>query len=271
MEFKPRAPREGINVSKTHPLKEAATLIVGLIAVFVGLVFLAAWSVDLAVRFISPQAEAQAFESLGIDPLIQKAMTAADARHDDLQEVVDKLASHWEDAAYNFQVFVMESDDPNAAALPGGYILVTSALLDGVENENELAFVLGHELGHYHGRDHLRRLGRGMVYGLALSLIFGQASSVPDIGTLTGDLTSRGFDRDQESAADRFGLSLVQAEYGHIGSSWRFFERLTEEGSEINGLAAYLSTHPGNTSRIDDMMEHAKEQGWPTDGPVEPF
>lgn len=271
MEFKARAPREGINVSAGHPLKEAALLIAGLALVVVGLAAVAAWSVDLAVRFIPPEAEARAFASLGLDPLFAGMGRLEGERRHDVRAVLDKLLAHWPEAAYDFEVLILRSAEPNAAALPGGYVLVTSGLIEEVETENELAFVLAHELGHFHNRDHLRRLGRGVVYSLALAVVLGSAGSVPDVGTMMGELTSRGFDRGQERDADRFALGLVQAEYGHIGSSWRFFQRLSEAGSKLDGLVAYLSTHPASASRIEDLRRNALEQGWPLDGPAVPL
>lgn len=271
MEFKARAPREGINVSDTHPLKEAALLVAGLLLLVMGVAAVAAWSVDLAVRFISPEAEARAFASLGLDPLFERMGKLSDERRDEVRQVLDKLLVHWPDAAYDFKVLVLSSGEANAAALPGGYVLVTSGLLAEVETENELAFVLGHELGHFHNRDHLRRLGRGVVYSLALAVLLGSSGSVPDVGTLMGDLTSKSFDRAQEREADRFALGLVQAEYGHIGSSWQFFQRLSRTGSKLEHLVAYLSTHPASQARIEDLRRFAAEQGWPLDGPAVPF
>ena len=268
MEFKPRAPREGINVSKTHPLKEAATLVVGLSAIVAGLVFVIAWSVDFAVGFISPEAEARLFESLELDPLFKEDK---DDRLPDVQRLLDRLAAHWDDAAYDFKAVILPEGEPNAAALPGGYVMVTTALLDEVESENELAFVLGHELGHFRNRDHLRRLGRGVVYGLALSVVFGSSGSSPDLANLVGDLTSRSFDREQERDADRFGLELIHAEYGHVGSAWEFFQRLRGENPDLEEVVAYLSTHPASAERIDELRQYAEERGWALEGSVEAF
>lgn len=271
MEFKARAPREGINVSETHPLKEAATLFVGLALLLGGLLVVVTWGVDVGVRFISPAAEARAFGSLDLDPLVAAVGEPTDVRRADVQRLLDGLLVHWPDAAYDFEVLVLATEEPNAAALPGGYVLVTTGLLEQVESENELAFVLGHELGHFYHRDHLRRLGRGVVYRLALGLVLGSAGSVPDLGAILGDLGQRSFDRGQERAADRFGLALVEARYGHIGSSWQFFQRLSESSSRLEDLVAYLSTHPASRARIEDLRAYAGEQGWVLDGPTEPF
>lgn len=270
MDFVPKAPREGINVSKTHPLKEAATLIVGICVVLVLLFVVLAFSVDIAVRFIPPDMESKVFSSTELDDLFD---AVADERTGKVQDLLDRLARHWEDSPYpSFRAVVVRSGDPNAAALPGGQILVTTALLDDVETENELAFVLGHELGHFKHRDHLRRLGRETVYALAFAAISGVGGgSIPDLATISKELTSKGFDRDQESEADRFGLEIVYQEYGHVGSSWDFFERLAAQEVAAHVLVAYLSTHPASDGRIDDLKDFARRQGWALEGPVEEF
>lgn len=270
MRFSPRAPREGINVSDTHPLKEAATLVLGLTVILVVMVLVIAWSVDVAVGFVSPQAEARIFAPLRLEHGLPGAVD--DRRQAAVQGLLDRLLVHWPDAAYDFRIVILTVGDANAAALPGGSILVTSALLDQIESENELAFVLGHELGHFRHRDHLRRLGRGAVYGLAVAAVAGSSgTSLPDFATVVGDLTARGFDREQERAADRFGLELVQAEYGHIGSSWHFFQRLADAAPSFERLIAYLSTHPASAERIEEILATARRRGWPPEGVAEPW
>ena len=68
-----------------------------------------------------------------------------------------------------FHVYVTEVDDINAIALPGSNIIVFSGLLQNIQSENELVMVLGHELGHYAHKDHLRGLGRGLGISLVIT------------------------------------------------------------------------------------------------------
>jgi len=267
MEFKPRVPREDVNVSPTHPLQEAATLVVGITVVVAVALGLLAWSVDLLVTWIPPEVEVRVLGNLGAE-LAGARPAAHDERVETARRLLERLAARWADSPYpSFRVEVLASEDLNAGALPGGLIVVTSRLLDEVETENELAFVLGHELGHFRGRHHLRRLGRGATWGLGLAVLGGSGSSVPDLTSLVAGLTARGFDRDQEREADRFGLQLVHAEYGHVGDAARFLERLDAESR----LVAYVSTHPASTERIDELHDFAREQGWPVTGPSAPL
>ncbi len=151
-------------------------------------------------------------------------------------------------------------------ALPGGLIIVTRGLLDDVDSENELAFVLGHELGHYRNRDHLRALGRGLVLALFFRVITG--NDVAGIGINVADITVRSFSRKQESQADEFGLAIVNAEYGHVEEAWRLFQRWESEGASIDDGIRYLSTHPRPGDRVLRMQELADREGWSRQGAV---
>ena len=151
-------------------------------------------------------------------------------------------------------------------ALPGGLIVVTTGLLDQVESENELAFVLGHELGHYRNRDHVRALGRGVVLSLAFTVMTGR--DVSNIGINIADLTLRSFNRKQELAADEFGLELVFTQYGHVNQAWRLFERWDDGESSPFEVAGYVSTHPQPEDRIEVLEEYARSHGWPVVGSV---
>jgi Zn-dependent protease with chaperone function len=152
-------------------------------------------------------------------------------------------------------------------------IAVTNALLESVESENELAFVLGHELGHFHNRDHLRGLGRGIAFSLLLVAVgVGGGGSAVQLASLAGQFAQRDFSRDQEIEADRFGLALLAAEYGHVSGAAAFFEHLPErEGPLEGGLASYFSTHPVNADRIQALHEVASEMGWELRGERQPL
>lgn len=261
MRYVPKQPKEGINVSKTHPLAEASTLVVGLGIIFALLTVALVFLIEIALYFIPHETEKRLFQSWLPDDIVTVA--PFDERLVATQELVDTLSRHWPDSPYDFTVEIHDSDVPNAMAFPGGLIVVTQGLLDEVESENELTFILGHELGHYYNRDHLRALGRIAV----ISMVF--AAGAGDVNVTVADLTLRGFGRRQESRADEYGLQIVQSRYGHVGEAWRLFERWEESG-EAPEVLEYLSTHPDSGDRIIDMKELAEREGWPLQGDVHP-
>lgn len=264
MKFIPRRPRDGINVSDTHPLVEASTLIVGITAIFIVIVLALVFLVEVALFFVPAEKEAALFSDWLPDDLVTVAPD--DERLYRTQLLVDRLAFHWADSAYEFRVEVDDSAVVNAMALPGGLIIVSQGLLDQVESENELAFVLGHELGHYKNRDHIRALGRGIVLSMFFAVATG--SDVAHLGIKVSDLALRGFSRRQEKKADEFALALVYTHYGHVNEAWRLFERWDNGEDALLDLLSYLSTHPNSGDRVTDLASLAQREGWPLEGSV---
>jgi len=268
MKFTPKKPREGINVSDTHPLTEAGLLIVGLSAIFAAVVLALVFFIDFALLYLSADTEKKIFSNWTPEDLVELA--SDDVRTAETQALLDRLVRHWPDTVYDFRLEISESDTANAMAIPGGLIVVTKGLLDRVQSENELAFVLGHELGHFQNRDHIRQLGRGTVLGLLIVAISGNEGGA-NFGMTIADLMLRGFSRKQESKADKFGLEIVYAEYGHVDESWRFFDRIDQNADIASDLVVYASTHPAAGDRVDDIKFHAEASGWPLAGNITPL
>jgi predicted Zn-dependent protease len=265
MKFEPRVPRDDVNVTARHPLKEGLVMLGGALAIVVALAGLAALLVDRIVPYVPPAWEAGMFPDFAL--LREEPDTDEERKtQSGLESLLERLLVHWPEGPFDLRVGVLDDETPNALAFPGGLILVTEGLLESVESENELAFVVGHELGHYRNRDHLRSLGRGLALGLVLTA-FGQGGSVGDLLSLSGEISGRSFSREQEEEADAFGLRLVAAEYGHVAGATDFFEKLPSPASALGrSLDSYLSTHPLSDERVETMKALALESGFSLDG-----
>jgi Zn-dependent protease with chaperone function len=262
--FEPRLPDDRVNVSGTNPLAEAGLLVGGLVAVVVAI------AVASSLVMVPTSLEVRVFGGgwlarLGSDDAEEEA---PDRREASLQALVDRLARHWPENPYEFKPMLWQEESPNAFALPGGWIGVTTGLIAEVDSENELAFVLGHEIGHFRNRDHLKGLGRGLALGIVLSAVgLSGVGAAADLAGLAGGLAQRSFDREQESDADEFGLGVVAAEYGHVGGAAEFFRRMPDvEGLLGEKVEAYLSTHPISEERIQELAAYAGEQGFAREG-----
>ncbi len=263
MEYQPRIPREGINVTDRHPLAELVTLVAGICLAVVVIATAAFVLVEGLIRWIPPSFESRVFGSLWSADL---GNDSDDPRLAAAAALLERLASHWEENPYPLQLAILEEESPNAFAVPGGAIYVTRGLLDSVASENELAFVLGHEVGHFRNRDHLRGLGRGLIVSLTLSALTG-GSAAESIPKLVTTITQSGFAREQERDADAFGLALVEAEYGHVAGADGFFRRLPDAEADLGDeFASYLATHPVSEARIEDLWHLATENRWSITG-----
>ena len=115
MRFVARKPREGINVSDTHPLAEAGTLVVGLSLLFMAVVLALVFIVELVLLYVSPETEAELFSNWTPDDLV--SIVADDERLIETRALAARLADHWPDSPYTIRVEISDSEVPNAMAL----------------------------------------------------------------------------------------------------------------------------------------------------------
>lgn len=264
MQFTQKSPDERVNYSRENPLREALVLVAIVAAIGAAVLFSASWFVEAIVVRIPPTWESRVFGYVA-----KQFPTHEDAR---LERVSALLADLDPETAANLTVRIMDDEQLNAFAAPGGLIMVTTGLLDSVESENELAFVLGHEMGHFRNRDHLRSMGRGLASSLtlgALSAVVG--ADVSSLGWLQ-QLTQLRFSRQQEREADVWGLGLTAKRYGHVAGATAFFERLPRTQSALaRGAESFLSSHPVTGNRIERLGELAAAEGWHTTGVLTAF
>ena len=120
--------------------------------------------------------------------------------------------------------------------------------------------VLGHELGHFANRDHLRGLSRSVMVRLALAAFLGDAGSVGAIATNSiSVLTNAQFSQKQEQQADEIGLTLLDQTYGHVAGAADFFERLSQEE---NTNLAFLASHPPSKARVQAIERAIAAAGY---------
>ncbi|HEX9621084.1 MAG TPA: M48 family metallopeptidase [Polyangiaceae bacterium] len=150
-----------------------------------------------------------------------------------------------------YRIVLWEGDDANAFAVPGGMIGVTPPLLEVVQSEVGLAFVVAHELGHHEARHTLRRLGRSLLVGLVVAAAGG---SLPALAQSAIHAADNSYSREQEREADRFALNAVLRVYGEAGGALEFFEWLREERGEQPPLMGYFSTHPLTADRLKELQ-----------------
>lgn len=170
------------------------------------------------------------------------------------QQVVKSLAAQSGVPALDYRLHLLNDDAPNAFALPGGTIGVTRGLLRVCgDDEVALAFVLGHEFGHFAHRDHLRAFGQTAGRTVAWAILFGGDGDL--LETRVNEVMELAHSRAQEAAADAFGLELVRAVYGRTEGAERLFRWLAERET-VPAWAAWLRSHPVTSERLE-KLKHA--------------
>jgi Zn-dependent protease with chaperone function len=258
MEYKPAFPEHNDNVTHEHPAREFILLSCGITLFLLAVFWLLGLCVDLAVESISPEMEAVIFASVGVPGI--ELVDSSDPRQAKLQSMVDALRKCG-DISFPLKITLIDSDDANALAFPGGRIFVLNGLLGTVASENGLSFVLAHELAHFKNRDHLRGLGRGIVLTAVSALLTGAGSEATQLLAPSTNLTQAHYSRDREELADEQALRTLACYYGHAGGATEFFEAMKERDQDmLPGFGHYFSTHPEALERIDNLHRLAQEQ-----------
>ncbi|MCD4688089.1 MAG: M48 family metalloprotease [Desulfuromonadaceae bacterium] len=186
-----------------------------------------------------------------------------------VQRVGDALAkiSQRPDLPYQFKVF--NDSAPNAFALPGGFVGISRGLLSALENEAQLASVLGHELGHVTARHSVQAMQRGSLLGLGTAVLGGVAGQggygivTQQAGQLAAGLLENTYSREQERESDRLGVDyLVLAGYDPHGAVQlqEYFYRKVEQGAEPMWLAGLFRTHPFSKERMLELQQYVAER-----------
>jgi predicted Zn-dependent protease len=167
----------------------------------------------------------------------------------------------------DYTVTLLNSNANNAFAIPGGYVYVTRQLVALMNDEAELAFVMGHEVGHVAARHSQKREQRAGLVGLGAALLGAVTGSniVGQIASTGGGLYTLSFSRDQEREADSLGVRyLARSGYdplasgdilASLGAQTSLEARLAgKAGAEPVG---WLSTHPANAERVARIRKEA--------------
>ncbi|MBP9915150.1 MAG: M48 family metalloprotease [Thiobacillaceae bacterium] len=212
----------------------------------------------------SPEEEARigqqiAGNLLGAAPLV---------RDDTLQRYVNRvgrwvsLQSERPDLAWHFGV--IDTDDLNAFAAPGGYVFLTKGLYRKLRNEAELAGVLGHEIGHVIRKHHLKLLqqsqGIAALGGFLGRKLKDESQVVQNLIGNGAEIVARGLDKDAEYEADRIGMVLT-ARAGY--DAYALPAVLAEIGHVAKGdksVSLLFKTHPLPEDRLEHLSEAAGDR-----------
>ncbi len=161
------------------------------------------------------------------------------------------------DAKVPFTIKVIDSDEVNAFALPGGFFFVNKGLILAADNEAELAGVMAHEIAHVAARHAMENQGKmqAIQYGLLGTILFGGgiASAIAqNAGGFAQLLSFMQFSRGAESEADLLGVQYLYASGYDPTAMSTMFEKLSQKNKKKPGtLAKIFASHPQSIDRRD--------------------
>jgi len=243
------------------PSNRQLLILLGIFAGFtIGIIWLISWVASSIVWLIPPSVEQQ----LGavIVPVYERLAQPSNAQNT-LNELLDRLEAKLppeQRQNRDYKVLYIPDDTVNALALPGDRIIIYAGLVKQAQSENELVMVLGHELGHFANRDHLRSLGRAVIVQVAISYFIGDIGAIESIAVSGIEAISNSqYSQSQESQADEVGLTLLQQTYGHVAGATDFFAWMSQkQTSDVD----FLATHPAPGRRVKELQQLIKQRNY---------
>jgi len=168
-------------------------------------------------------------------------------------------------AGRSWDYAVFDDASPNAFVLPSGQIGVTTRLLKLVQNDDQLAAVLGHEVGHVVARHAAERYSTQTTTGVFLGAVQSRAGDYAQaVGALGGMGAQVGlllpFSRSHELEADRLGVDYLAAAGYKPSESIALWRVMAQQRQ--SGTPEFASTHPSDQTRITALQQHIASRGW---------
>jgi predicted Zn-dependent protease len=172
----------------------------------------------------------------------------------------DSIAKLTPRSDLDWHFYVVDTKEVNAFAVPGGFVYVNRGLIERTDNMDELAGVLGHEIGHVVMRHSVKQMqkAQGANIGVTLACVLTGICNAPGANTainLGANAVFSKFSREDEKQADDQGFqNVVRAGISPVGMVTMFRKLLEERKTRPAGVDAWFTTHPLEEDRIADIQ-----------------
>jgi predicted Zn-dependent protease len=196
-----------------------------------------------------------------------------------VRAIGDRLVGHLEKKQFQFVFNIVDQQEPNAFAAPGGYVYLSRGLLVLANSEAELAGVIGHEISHVTQRDSVRQSQKtilprlltlpGRIVGRVLSKDVGALLNAPV--DLAGSVALASYSRGQEREADRLGIQLAAASGYDPRALATMLAQLEHAQEAQTGKAKHFSffdSHPMTPGRVKTIDRLATALHWTPQPPI---
>jgi len=187
-----------------------------------------------------------------------------------LNQLGQRLAAESPRKDVSYQFHLVDMTEPNAFALPGGYVYVTRGLLLLVNSEDELAGVVGHEIGHVAARHSVQQISKKGPFAVIFGVVSGVTGLISPlvgdivggIGQFTQSLIFSPYSRSQETEADKVGQEIAARagwDPAELSAFLATLEREVQLMSKDPRKPSFFDSHPATPDRVEKTAEHAKE------------
>lgn len=172
-----------------------------------------------------------------------------DKRGIQIQRIIDRLPATLLPHNYKkIHIIIIDNSDLNAFAAPGGRVVITKGLLDNIDQEPALLFVIGHEIAHLCKQDHLKELAKVIVAKLYKFITFSDIFA--DLISLTYNYKNQ----QSEFAADHKAFEIVYFLYKRYDGIMELFDKLSIKSNINQIVSPYLLTHPDTEDRKKKIL-----------------
>jgi beta-barrel assembly-enhancing protease len=166
-----------------------------------------------------------------------------------------KLISAQTNGETQFKIYISDSDQINAYALPGGYVVFNKGLLVKAKSWEEVLGVMGHEMAHVTEKHHARGIVSSIGWVSVASIFLGDGSAITNLLLGAGSqLEQLSYSRDFETEADEKGYEYLKKAKIHPKGLISFFETLKEESGAAKHIPELISTHPSSDNRAKNLQ-----------------
>jgi beta-barrel assembly-enhancing protease len=178
-----------------------------------------------------------------------------------IKKIFQKVASVSDRPNLNYTIRVIENEDVNAFALPGGFVYLHTGLIEKTESNDELACIIGHEITHICARDGVNQMQKSILYSIPTSILLqNRSAAIKQAVDAAFTLSMLKYSRTQEFRADTMGVTYAyRAGYKPEGMI-TFFNKLEEIESQSSTTSiTFLRSHPNTEDRIENVRNVIKD------------
>jgi len=173
-------------------------------------------------------------------------------------QICARIARNNDRKNLKFTFRVIESKEVNAFSVPGGFVYVYTGLLKQIDSADEIACVIGHEIGHICNRDGIHRLEKQLLYSIPSGILLGSGrqKALQQVADTVFTLSMLSYSRSQEIQADTLGMKYAfQSGYNPRGMI-SFFKKMEQlEKNQPSIPLTFLKDHPETKERIKNAQQ----------------
>ena len=249
---------DNVNVTEPSPLKDLVSIGINIVLILACVYFSIYFATGAILNNLSirKQIAIEKFMSSAIKTETIEITEYEQNRLNNIKNNILKTDMHFPKTS-NLDIFIEKDEQLNALCYPNGNIYITSALYKELKSDEQLTFVIAHEMAHYKNRDHLLNLRRGISNSVVLIMlaIANPGSETNKIAESSLNITDLKYSREVEERADKYAVEVMNKLYGNANAGVEVMNILKDKNSfDIE----FLSSHPNIDNRIEYIKQSSK-------------